>query len=207
MSTSGQALKVRPAAGWYLVTVVLWLAAAVLAAVAWKPIFQTVQDGVTSVGTGAHAQVSVPDDGLTVYATRQPSGGDCSLVDAAGDATPLDTFDASINWALPTNDGLKFYGLGSTPSGLAAGTYTLRCTGLASGAQLGTGKRIDVGDVARLAILGVIVPLVFGFIGLVVLIVLLVMRHNSKTRNRAAMASGYPGGWQPGGYPPPPPGG
>ncbi|MBA2559716.1 MAG: hypothetical protein H0V07_07465 [Propionibacteriales bacterium] len=205
MSMYSQEAKVRPSAGWYLLPLGLWIAAIVLAVVAWKPVVDVVNAGIDQVGNGE--QISVPSDGLTVYATSQPSGGGCSLVDSSGTATALSTFDTSLDWKLQTGRA-KFIGLGSTPADLQAGSYTLRCTSLARNSTIGTGRRIDLGDVTRVGLLGVIVPLVLGLAGLVVLIVLLVKRHNSKSRiktARASAASGYPGTWTGGSSPPPPP--
>lgn len=197
--------SVRPAAGWYLVPVALWVAAAVIAVIAWKPVIDLVNDGVRQIGDSA--AVSVPSDGLTVYATQRPKGGTCTL-NGSGGSSALNTFGSNVDWTLQASDGTKFYGLGSTPSNLAPGTYTVQCPGLAQGTALGTGRRIDIGDVARVGVLGFIVPLILGLIGLVVLIVLLVKRHNSKSRiktARASAAGGHPGTWTGSGYPPPPP--
>ncbi len=198
--------RVRPSAAWYLLPVLLWIAAGVLAVIAWKPVIDLVKDGVQQVAN--NSQISVPSDGLTIYATGQASGGDCSVVDDSGRATALSAFASNVDWKLQTGGGVDFFGVGSTPSDLPAGTYTVRCTTLPQNATLGTGRRIDIGDVTRVGLLGVIVPLALGLIGLVVLIVLLVKRHNSKSRiktARASAASGYPGTWTGGGYPPPPP--
>ncbi len=206
MATYDSDMKVRPAATWYLVPVLLWVAAIVLALVAWKPIIDLVRNGVQPVGN--NASISVPSGGLTIYATRQPTGGTCTIAAGSGAPMALTTFQTDVNWSLPTNNGGTYYGLGSTPSSLSAGTYALHCTGLAPGASLGTGQRIDIGVVTRVGLLGVIVPLILGLIGLVVLIVLLVKRHNSKSRiktMRASATNGYPGAWGGGGYPPPPP--
>lgn len=207
MSTYPPDEKVRPSAAWYLLPLVLWLAALVLAVVAWKPVVTALNDGVDTVAN--NAPLSVPSDGVTVYASEQVNGGSCAVIDGSGQATQLSGFSGEGDWSIPTGEQGTFYGLGSTPSDLPAGTYTLRCTGLAPNATLGTGQRIDLGDVGRIAILGIAVPALLGLIGLIILIVLLVKRHNSKSRiksARASAASGYPGGWSGGsGYPPPPP--
>jgi hypothetical protein len=209
MSTYPPDEKVRPSAAWYLLPLALWLAALILAVIAWKPVATAITDGVDTVAN--NAPLSVPSGGVTVYASQQVNGGSCAVIDGSGQATQLSGFSADGDWNIPNGDRGTFYGLGSTPSDLPAGTYTLRCTGLAPNATLGTGPRIDIGDVGRIAILGIAVPALLGLIGLIILIVLLVKRHNSKSRMklaRASAGSGYPGGWSGGsGYPPPPPSG
>jgi hypothetical protein len=207
MSTTASDTTVRPAATWYLVTAVLWIAALVVAVIAWKPIIDIVRDGVDPIRN--HGQISVSSAGLTVYAIDQSRRtGSCLLVDSSGKSIALQAFDSNFSWKVE-GDGRSFKGLGSTPSGLPPGNYELSCTGMAPTAELGTGPRISIGDVTRIALLGVVVPAILGLAGLVVLIVLLVKRHNSKSRIKAAQAyaagGGYPGGWQSGGYPPQPP--
>lgn len=207
MSTYPPDEKVRPSAAWYLLPLALWLVALVLLVIAWKPIITAISDEVDTVAN--NAPISVPSDGVTVYASEQANGGSCAVVDGSGEATQLSGFSAEGDWSIPTGEQGTFYGLGSTPSDLPAGTYTLRCTGLAPSATLGTGPHIGLGEIGRVAILGIAVPALLGLIGLIILIVLLVKRHNSKSRIKAARASGasgYPGGWSSGsGYPPPPP--
>lgn len=207
MSTYPPDEKVRPSAAWYLLPLALWLTAVVLVVIAWKPVVTAINEGIDLVDN--NAPLSVPSGGVTVYASQQANGATCAVVDGAGKSTKLSGFSAEGDWTIPTGDLGTFYGLGSTPSDLPAGTYTLECTGLAPNATLGTGPHIGLGEVGRIAILGIAVPALLGLIGLIILIVLLVKRHNSKSRiksARASAASGYPGGWSGGsGYPPPPP--
>jgi hypothetical protein len=212
MATYEADMKVRPSAWWYLLPVGIWIACIVLAVIAFKPFIDLVDHGVDPVRNGD--QITVTDDGLTVYATGAQTPRNCRLVDTSGNATALDAFDDSFDLELP--DGANYFALASTPDGFDAGTYTLECRGIGANGELGTGLRLDIGAIGQRLVIGILIPIVAGIIGLVILIVLLVKRHNSKSRIKAMRSSGggYGGGPTggygsdaPGGYGSSPPGG
>lgn len=191
--------KVRPAAGWYVVPIGLLLVSLGLVIAVVVSFARFISDGVDPVAN--NSQVSVPEDGLTVYSTDSLAVGNCTLSVSGAPPIPLDSFDAEFRLDAA---GPEYYALASTPEGIEPGAYRLSCS--MGGNELGIGQRLDVGAAAVRVLWGVVVPLVLGFVGLVVLIVLLVTRHSSKSRLRAterATAAGY-GGW--GGQQPPPPG-
>ncbi len=191
MTTSQpQGARVRPAAGWYIIPIGLLLVSLGLVIAVVVSFADFINKGVDPVANDS--QVTVPEDGLTVYSTSRLAVGGCLLSAPGTRPIPLESFDAefSLDAAGPT-----FYALASTPEGIKPGAYRLSC-GVGDNA-LGIGQRLDVGAVAVRVLWGVVVPLVLGFVGLVVLIVLLVMRHNSKSRLRAtqrATTAGYRGG-------------
>ncbi len=201
MSSSSQTQQVRPSPLWYLVVVALWVGAAVIAFVSFKPFFDLVSSGITP--TQNNGSIQVPADGLTVYGRVDAADRSCSLLGGDSGNVRLETFKTDLNVD-------RYFALASTPEATPAGTYQLSCPGVGRNASLGLGKRFDVGALAERAVFGVALPLLIGFIGLVILIVLLVKRHNSKSRLRNAQAqsaSGYYGGYPAsGGYPPSPPG-
>jgi hypothetical protein len=205
--------RVRPSAWWYLLVVVLWVAAAVLAIVTVKPIIDVFTSDLHQVSNGG--QVEVPDGGITIYSTRNVSGTACGLADGQGNATALDAFDSGDEFDFDPGNGPHVYAVGVTPDDFPAGTYTLICQRPA-GADFYSGKRIDFVEIGTRFLVGFGGGGLLGLAGLVVLIVLLVRRHNSKSRIRqyqAAAAYGYPAsygqygspsGYQaPGTYPPP----
>jgi hypothetical protein len=208
MSTPSQDLKVRPSPIWYVLVVVLWIGAVVVAFISFKPFVDLINDGIDS--TPNNSPVTVTSDGFTVYSQGNASDRSCSLTGSGSDVTTLDSFD--VDFTVDSTSSSNYTALASTPKSLPAGTYTLSCSGVGPKANLGIGDRLDVGALTKRAVFGVLVPLAMGFLGLVVLIVMLVRRHGSKSRIRNAKtqaATGYypPGGGYPpasGQYPPPP---
>lgn len=192
MSTQPPDAKVRPSAVWYVVPIGLWLVSLGLFIAVVISFADFINAGVERVQN--NSQVTVPEDGLTVYSTSFLATGDCTLTSPDEPAIALDSFDSEFSFGAA---GAKYYALASTPEGMEPGSYRLNCAAV-GGTGLGVGQRLDVGAVVIRGIWGFLVPLVLGFIGLVVLIVLLVKRHNSKSRLRAqqrASAAGYGGGW------------
>ncbi len=189
-------MRVRPRAAWFAVPVVMWVAAAVLFALAIAAIAHVVNAGVDRVPTSPTGwRVSVPADGLTFYTTDASSTADCVLTSSNGTRTALDTLDVTIEITI---NGPTYHGLGVTPSGLAPGRYVVTCSDITSGARLGTGPRVDVTALATRALWGLVLPMVLGVVGLVVLIVLIVKRHSSRSRIQtmhAYAASGYGSAW------------
>jgi hypothetical protein len=203
MSMPQQDTRVRPAAWWYLVTVVLWIAAFVVFVVALQPIFSILSAGVDQVQN--HRPINVTSDGFTVYASEYAVTASCSLTSRGGDRTTLTQFnrDSADNITFSADTGPDVHPIATTPEGVEPGTYLLSCKGVPPTASLATGKRLDFGDFKGRLAVGFIVSSICGVAGLVWLIVMLVRRHNGKQRvrqARAAAAYGY-GGYPPGSYP------
>jgi hypothetical protein len=209
--------KVRPSAWWYLLVVVLWVAAAILAILTVKPIIDVFTSDVHPVSNGG--QIDVPDDGITIYSTRNVNSTACDLTDSAGNATALDAFDNGDEFDFDAANGPHVYAVGVTPDDFPAGTYTLTCQRPA-GSDFYSGKRVDFVEIGTRFLVGFGGGGLLGLAGLIVLIVLLVRRHNAKSRIRQYQAAygypasygqyGSPSGYQapgtyppPGGYPPP----
>jgi hypothetical protein len=192
--------RIRPSAYWYGLVAVAWLLAAVCMFFAMKPFFDVLD--VTPVPTDNRALVDVSGEGLTVYATASISGGSlCTLSDGRGRVVSLEGVTDAGTFEVTTADGTQMYPIATTPKGLAAGEYTLRCAGV-GGLLLGLGDRVDY-DAVLLQVGGMfILAGVFGLGGLALLIVLLVKRHSSKERARWAHAAyaGW-GQWYSTGYP------
>lgn len=204
MSIPAQEMKVRPSALWYVLVVVLWVGAFVVAFISFKPFFDLIDAGITS--TPNNGPVMVTGDGFTVYSQNDPADRSCTLTGSGSEIIKLDSFD--VDFTLNTTSASNYTALASTPEGTGPGTYTLSCAGVGPRDSLGIGDRLDVGALAKRLVLGVFVPMAMGLLGLVILIVMLVKRHTSKSRIRnakAQAASGYSGGYPTsGGYPPPP---
>lgn len=202
-------MRPRPSPLWYLVTVVMWVAAAIVAVIAFRPIVDIATQELTPVENGAKFPVS--SDGFTLWVTDASSSTECTVTDGAGESTTLDAFDEDIDqeFTISIENGPDYTALANTPEDLAAGDYTLQCSEV-RGEDLAIGDRVDLVGLLKNFGIGLLVAGILGLIGLVVLIVMLVKRHNSKKRIReyqaqAAYSSwppqgGYPGG---GGYPPP----
>ncbi len=199
-------MRVRPSAGWYLIPVLMWIACIVIAVVAFKPVYDIFQAGLTQVGNGQ--RINVPAAGLTVYSGNTSAQRDCTLTDRQGRATTLEQFAADTHFDIDPSGRPRVRALASTPDGFAGGSYILQCGGHRSQVPLAVGDRIDVEALGKRIAFGILVPLALGVVGLVIVIVLLVRRHNSKSRIRSARAqaaSGFPAGWSAdSGYPPPP---
>lgn len=174
--------RVRPAATWYLVPVVMWLICIVLFVMFLKTVADLVTGDTTSVTNGASVQV--PDDGLTFYATESTAERDCVLRNQSEQRFQLETFSEDLNLNPPSAD--SYYALGSTPEGLDGGTYTITCSGIEPAAELRAGSRIDIAAIGKSALWGLLLPVILGLAALIFLIVLLVRRHNSKSRIRSA---------------------
>lgn len=205
MAIPVQDQRVRPLAAWYVVPVVLWIAAVALFVVAVVAIAQVVNEGVDA--TRNNASIDIPANGLTVYSTDRASTADCVLV-GNGESRSLDSLNVTIEINV---SGPSYYGLGVTPDSLSGGTYRLQCSGLGPDTRLGLGPRVDVTALATRALWGIFLPMALGVIGLVVLIVLIVKRHSSRSRIKSAQSyesTRYRGGWgqpSPDDRPPPPP--
>lgn len=201
-----QDLRPRPSPAWYLVTVVLWIAATVVAVIAIKPVVEAITSDLTAYPyTASGADVSIPADGATIYATDRPTGMTCTATDVdGGDAFNLEEFKDNTSYEIDPPNAPKVSAVANTPVGMPAGTYTIECDGLGKG-FVATGERIDIEDIGKQILIGFGIGGLLGLIGLVVLIVMLVKRHNSKKRIREAQTNAQYG-WPPqggGGYPPP----
>jgi hypothetical protein len=194
MTVTSEQPQVRPRAGWFVVPVVLWVIAAVLFGLALAALSHIINSGIDPVRN--QATLTVPADGLTLYTTDPVSTATCNLTGDNGRAVELDSF--SFNLDINVN-GPTYHGIGVTPDNLAAGSYRLACTDLASDSRLGTGPRVDVTAIATRALWGFVLPPVLGIAGLVVLTVLLIKRHSAKSRIRSqqayAGAAGYGSAW------------
>lgn len=205
-----QDLRPRPSPLWYLVTVVLWIAALVIAVIAIKPVVAAITSDLTLYPN--RAQVAIPAEGATIYATDRPAGMTCTATDAGGKVTELDEFDESASFEIDPSNAPKVSAVANTPDGFAAGTYVIACDGLGKG-SIAVGDRLDIEDIGVRFLIAFGLGGILGLIGLIVLIVMLVKRHNSKKRIREAQTNaqyqwppaggGYPPPGQYGGYPPP----
>jgi hypothetical protein len=209
MSTQSPELKVRPAAKWYLVPALMWLAALVLFMLFLVSLVRFLNGELSSVENGGPLQVA--EGGFTVYGEAQDSGsGDCTVTSEAGETTSLDSIDVNLE---VTIEGENWTALASSEEDLLAGRYTLTCEGASE--RLAIGERIDVGGIALSAVWGFVVPGLLGLAGLITIIVLAVKRSRSKAQVRQAQMyaadQGYGTAWQQmqhggqQGYPPPPP--
>ncbi|MEP6665238.1 MAG: hypothetical protein ABJA81_02215 [Nocardioidaceae bacterium] len=207
MAISASDMKVRPKGAWYVLPFGLWAIALALFITAVVSFADIVNAGIDPIDPSR--TIRVDSDGATIYSTDANATHTCTVTDASGRTTKLEFFNADLTIDAA---GPAYYALATTPGDLPAGTYTLTCPGVGPQAHLGIGPRVDVRAIAIRALWGIALPLIMGFLGLAALIALLVLRHNSKMRIKALRpnaSSGYDGGWNYGGYPPPshPPGG
>ncbi len=193
--TQEQDLQVRPRAAWYGVTAALWVVGLVLFAFAVVAIAHVVNSGVDRAVN--HADVAVPQDGLTFYTTDPDSVASCALSNGSGQQVPLDTLGFTMEISI---NGPTYYAVGVTPHSMAAGAYRLDCRDVRPDAIFGFGPRVDVKTMATRFIWGVALPLALGLIGLVLLIVVAVKRHGAKSRIRSMHAyavAGHGQVWNP----------
>jgi hypothetical protein len=176
--------------------VALWLIAVALVVSAIVTMVHTIQHGLEPVGSSG--LVTVPSDGITVYASHRPQIVDCTLT-GGGQSVSLNAlsydFDATI-------DGRHVAAIGDTPHGLTPGLYHLTCPTLGFGTSLWTGDRLPILSIGLRILAGGLLVLA----GFAVMIVLLVLRGRSKRRIRQHQwMAGYAGGGPGQGWPPAPP--
>src|SRR6478752_462973 len=141
MTTETTEPTVRPSAAWYLLILVLWAAAIAIVVTVIVSIVSIIDDGVTPIGRGG---APISDAGITVYASARPDSRDCVLIGAGGQQTPMNGLSYDLN---ATFNGTELWAVASSPDGLAAGTYLVRCPGLPPTAQLWYGDRFPLGSI------------------------------------------------------------
>lgn len=184
----------RPSFAWLLAPFLLVLLAAGLFAWQLVSLLSLVDD---IQGVRPPAQVQVTDNGFTLFAGSEGLSPRCTLTGTDGTTHRLEDLGGSAH---VSHDSQSWSALQNTPEGLVPGSFRLQCQGVPAGSELGLGPRVDVGGILGTVALGLVLPLLLGFLAFVLLIIFVVMRLvNSNRRRREQQGPGGP-------YVGPPPG-
>jgi len=176
MASSG---KVGPSRAWFILPSMLLLAGALLGAFG-------ISSFVSSVRSDLHvyqpdSSISVTTDGFTLYTVDGTTESDDLTCAATGPNGQLQLRRASSGTRLSNGRG-TFVAIASTPKDLPAGRYVISCESAAAGpgVPLYLGPRVDLADVGRLVVFGIIAPLFLGLCSVVLFVILALLRYRSR---------------------------
>jgi hypothetical protein len=175
--------RIRPAAGWYAVPMVLLAIAVVIVVAAFAANWDESEaaDGPRRTGdarAGIRIEVTGGHDYFLFVRTSDPSPTACALAHPPGtDAVPVPLTRAN-SWTITPPTGYRH---GATFTAPRSGTVEVTCEGTAGPVQV-VPDDTSYGYMA----LGMIGSLLVAAAGVIAFIVILVMRMNSAKRHRAA---------------------
>jgi len=171
-----------PSRAWFILPSLLLLVAVVLGTISAVSFVNFVRSDF--VLYQPNSSISVTNDGFTLYAEEGSLGADDRLdiqctVTGAGGQTPLRTV---VGRTVFTHNDTSFLAVASTPANLPVGLYSIACETSVAGVDttLFVGPKVDVGRVARLAVLGVVLPLFLGVSAVVLFAILGFLRYRAR---------------------------
>jgi hypothetical protein len=192
-------VRKRPRAWWFALGGVLMVAAMVVFGIAIARFLHSIaHTDARFQAAGAH-QVTLPAHVRRgVYGVESEPRPRCSAVDGSGAAIHFHAPDGSFTFDQWT--ALVIFDTGD-------GHLTFTCSHRAGITDLRVAEVPSGGDLARLGLLGVVVPLVLGGAGFLIVLVTAILWF-TRRRPRPGPPYGAPPGYPygpPGGYPPGPP--
>lgn len=167
-----------PSRAWFVLPSILLLTGALLGGISISAFVDFVRPDFLAYQNDSF--ISVPRDGITLYAVAGTTGPDDLRCAATGRDGQIRLRPTSGRRTLSRGRG-TFTAIASTPKGLPAGRYVISCQSASGGAdvRLYVGPRVDLADVGRLAVVG-IVAVFLGFCSVALFALLALLRHRSR---------------------------